>query len=241
MRLSVVIPAYNEADRLPRTLTDALAWLDAHLADDFEVIVVDDGSTDATASRVQAVSHPALRLLRQPENRGKGAAVRRGMLEASGDVRLFMDADHSTHIREVTRAFAALDAGADIAIASRQHPDSEIPVRQSWLRERMGKGFNLLMRMTVGIDLPDTQCGFKAFTAEAAERIFPLLRIEGFGFDVEALHLAMRLGFRVAEFPVRWVNDAQSKVRMLSDPARMFAELVRIRRMHRRIEAEDEA
>ncbi len=240
MRLSVVIPAWNEEQRLPRTLDQALAWLDAHLPRDFELIVVDDGSRDRTAALAGEVAarRGDVRVLRQPENRGKGAAVRRGMLEARGDIRLFMDADHSTHIREVEKAFAVIGAGADVVIASRQHPESEIPVRQSWLRERMGQGFNLLMRMMVGIDLPDTQCGFKAFTSAAAEAVFPHQRIEGFGFDVELLYLAQRLGFSVVEMPVRWVNDARSSVRMLADPARMFAELVRIRRMHRHLKAE---
>ncbi len=237
MRLSVVIPCYNEEQRLPRTLESARAWLERHFPDDFEMLLVDDGSTDATPdiAAEAARAHPAIRLIRQPENRGKGAAVRRGMLEARGETRLFMDADHSTHVREVAKALPLIEAdGADIVIASRQHPDSEIPVRQSWLREHMGKSFNLLMRLTVGIPMRDTQCGFKAFSAKACEVIFPLQRIEGFGFDVELLYLARLKGLTVTEIPVRWANDDLSRVRMLMDPVRMFADLVRIRRLHRR-------
>lgn len=234
--LSIVIPAYNESQRLPRTLREAREWLDAHHPGAYEVLVVDDGSQDDTAgmAETEARNWPELRVIRQPANRGKGAAVRTGMLEAQGDIRLFMDADHSTHVRELAKALPLLESGqADIVIASRQHPESEIPVRQSWLREHMGKTFNLLMRLAVGVPMRDTQCGFKAFTAAAADLLFPLQQIEGFGFDVELLYLALRKGLRIAEIPVRWSNDDQSRVRMLMDPARMFMELIKIRRMHR--------
>lgn len=237
MRLSVVVPAYNEADRLPATLEDACAWLDAHLTDDYELLVVDDGSTDATRDAVRAWMdrHPHTRLIEQPQNRGKGAAVRRGMLESQGDIRLFMDADHSTHVSEVERVFTAMDVGADVVIASRQHPESDIDVHQSWLREHMGKGFNLIMRSIVGLPMKDTQCGFKAFTAEAADRIFGIAKLDGFSFDVEIIYLAHHLGYAIAEIPVRWVNEPNSKVRMLADPARMFADVMRIRAMHRHV------
>jgi glycosyltransferase involved in cell wall biosynthesis len=237
MRLSVVIPAYNEAARLPATLEAACAWLDAHLTGDYELIIIDDGSTDATAqvTRAWTEKHPHTRLLVQPENRGKGAAVRRGMLEAEGDVRLFMDADHSTHVGEVEKVFAAVADGADVVIASRRHPDSDIEVHQSWLREHMGQGFNLIMRSLVGLPMKDTQCGFKAFTAGAARRIFNEARLDGFSFDVEIIYLAHHLGYAIAEIPVRWVNEPNSKVRMLADPARMFADVMRIRAMHRHV------
>ncbi len=232
MRLSVVIPAFNEAARLPRTLSEARAWLDAHLSGDYELLVVDDGSTDDTCAIVARIARdwPRLRLLRQPENRGKGAAVRRGMLEGRGEVRLFMDADHSTHIREVTKVFEAIEAGAEVVIASRRHPDSELPVRQGRLREAMGVAFNRLMRSIVGLPYEDTQCGFKAFTAEAAARLFPRQTLDGFGFDVEILAWARKLGMRIVEIPVRWTNDADSRVAIGRDPLAMLAELWRIRR-----------
>ena len=238
MRLSVVIPAFNEAERLPSTLKEAGAWLDAHLAGDYELVVVDDGSTDDTAEVVREwmEKNPHIRLLVQPHNRGKGAAVRRGMLEAQGDTRLFMDADHSTHVNEVEKVFAAMDGGADVVIASRQHPDSDIEVHQSWLREHMGQGFNLIMRSIVGLPMKDTQCGFKAFSAGAARRIFGEARLDGFSFDVELIYLAHHLGYAIAEIPVRWINEPNSKVRMLADPARMFADVMRIRAMHRKIQ-----
>jgi len=236
MKLSVIIPAFNEESRLPATLGEAHAWLiEQHGGETFEILVVDDGSTDATCDQVRKLmpEMPELKLLQQPANRGKGAAVRRGMLEAQGDIRLFMDADHSTHVNEAEKVLPAIAAGADVVIASRQHPESDITQHQSWLREHMGQGFNVLMRSMVGLDMQDTQCGFKAFTAEAAEAIFSLQKLEGFSFDVEILFLAHKLGFSTLEIPVRWINEPNSKVRMLLDPLNMFIDLLRIRRMHR--------
>lgn len=235
MKLSVIIPAYNEQNRLPATLQDAQAWLQAHFDGSYEMLVVDDGSVDATADKVRelAAGMPELRLLQQPHNQGKGAAVRRGMLEASGAIRLFMDADHATHISEVVKVMTAIHDGADVVIASRQHPDSDIARHQSWLREHMGQGFNLLMRGMVGLDMPDTQCGFKAFTAEAARAVFSRQKLDGFSFDVEALFLAQALRFRMVEIPVRWVNEPNSRVKILVDPMKMFVDLIRIRRLHR--------
>jgi len=234
MKLSIIIPAFNEQDRLPATLQNAHAWLCAHGGESFEILVVDDGSTDATCDEVLVMQEamPELKLLRQPENRGKGAAVRRGMLEAVGEVRVFLDADHSTHVSEVDKVWPAMAAGADVVAASRQHPDSDISQHQSWLREHMGQSFNLLMRSMVGLDMQDTQCGFKAFSAKAAQAIFSLQKLEGFSFDVEILFLAHKLGFNTVEIPVRWVNEPNSKVRMLLDPMKMFIDLLRIRRMH---------
>ncbi len=237
MKLSVIIPAYNEVERLPSTLHDAHTWLDKHLHDDFEILVVDDGSSDKTCESVRQLitGMPELSLIEQPQNKGKGAAVRRGMLAAKGDIHVFMDADHSTHIREIQSVFASMDQHpeCDVVIASRQHPDSDISEHQSWLREHMGKSFNLLMRLATGIDMPDTQCGFKAFTAKASKQIFSAQKLDGFSFDVEVLFLAARMGYQVAEIPVEWVNEPNSKVRMLIDPLKMFIDTLKIRRLHR--------
>jgi len=234
MKLSVIIPAFNEEARLPDTLHIAHKWLTLQAGESFEILVVDDGSSDTTCDRARKLmpDMPQLKLLQQPTNRGKGAAVRRGMLEAKGDIRLFMDADHSTHINEMEKVWPAIEAGADVVVASRQHPDSDIDQRQSWLREHMGQGFNLLMRGMVGLDMQDTQCGFKAFTADAAQAIFSRQKLEGFSFDVELLFLAHKLGFKTVEIPVRWVNETNSRVRMLLDPMKMFIDLMRIRHMH---------
>ncbi|MDQ6990953.1 MAG: glycosyltransferase family 2 protein [Mariprofundaceae bacterium] len=189
MKLSVIIPAYNEEERLPNTLHEAYAWLTSHVQDDFEIIVVDDGSNDGTCVCVEKLQSemPELTLIQQQQNQGKGAAVRRGMLAAKGDVHLFMDADHSTHIREVEKVFEVFETSkhSDVVIASRQHPDSDISQHQSWLREHMGKTFNFLMRVSTGIDMPDTQCGFKAMTKQASYAIFSKQKLDGFSFDVE--------------------------------------------------------
>jgi dolichyl-phosphate beta-glucosyltransferase len=237
MKLSVIIPAYNEAERLPSTLEEVYSWLTEQLADSFEIIVVDDGSSDETVAKTRAMiaSHPHLKILVQPQNRGKGAAVKRGMLEAGGDIRLFMDADHSTHIREAEKVLTAMERGSEVVIASRQHPESDISVSQSWLREHMGKSFNFIMRSIVGLKMEDTQCGFKAFTATAAEDIFSRQKLEGFSFDVELLFLASKLGYRIAEIPVEWINEPNSRVRMIADPLLMFADVVRIRRLHKEL------
>jgi len=237
MKLSVIIPAYNEAERLPKTLHEAYAWLTEHFPHDFEIIVVDDGSNDHTCDEVQHLIQdmPELQLIQQNKNQGKGAAVRRGMLAGKGDVHLFMDADHSTHVREVEKVFQVLKEQpyVDVVIASRQHPDSDISEHQSWLREHMGKTFNLLMRLSTGIDMPDTQCGFKAMRKQASHAVFTQQKLDGFSFDVEMLFLAQRLAYNIAEIPVQWINEPNSKVRMLIDPLKMFADILRIRSLHR--------
>jgi len=233
-QLSVVIPAYNEVERLPNTLCDAYDWLTAHHHGGFEMIVVDDGSDDDTRACVTDLlaARPHITLLPPHANLGKGGAVRRGMCHATGDIRLFMDADHSTHIKEVEKVFAAMHDGAAVVIASRQHPQSDISRHQSWLREHMGMGFNWLMHNCVDLSFQDTQCGFKAFSAMAADAVFSRAKLDGFSFDVELLFLAQRLALPIAEIPVQWINEPNSKVRMLIDPMKMFTDIVRIRRLH---------
>jgi len=237
MKLSVVIPAYNEEVLLPSTLKKTYTWLNEHINHDFEILVVNDGSSDDTCGVVQQLmpEMPELSLLEQTNNQGKGSAVRRGMLEAKGDIHLFMDADNSTHIREIEKAFTILKMTpqCDVIIASRQHPDSNIIQHQSWLREHIGVCFNLLVRLATGLDIPDTQCGFKAFTAKASQQIFSKQKINGFGFDAEVLFLADRMGYQVSEIPIAWMNEANSKVRMFIDPFKMFIDILRLRRLHR--------
>jgi dolichyl-phosphate beta-glucosyltransferase len=222
--LSVVVPAYNEAARLPPTLERVRAYLDG-AGTDYEIVVVDDGSADATSEVARA--HGAT-VVRNERNRGKGHAVRRGMLLARGRRRLMTDADLSTPIEELPRLLAPLDAGYDIAIASRALPGSNIEVRQPAYREGMGRVFNLCVRLLAVPGLHDTQCGFKAFTAEAAERSFEPARLDGFSFDVETLFIARRLGLRIAEVPVTWRNDAATRVGPLNG-FRAFLDLARIR------------
>ena len=229
--LSIVIPAFNEEHRLPQTLDRVVAYLQTN-SDRAEVIVVDDGSIDATARIVREYSqkYPALRLVSNGGNRGKGFSVRHGMLEARGNIALFSDADLSTPIEEAGKLLAAVrDQGYDAAIGSRAVDRSLIEVHQSPIREQAGIFFNRMVRWIMGIDFSDTQCGFKAFRRERSRIIFEQQRVERFGFDPEVLFLAKRNGLRVAEVPVRWSHDSATKVNVLADGVRMLFELLLVR------------
>jgi glycosyltransferase involved in cell wall biosynthesis len=230
--ISIVIPAYNEMNRLPATLSRVIAYLGERSFAEFEIIVVDDGSSDSTAAVVEQFSraHSEVRLVRNPGNRGKGFSVRRGMGHAAGDWLLFSDADLSAPIEELDKLLSACnERNADVAIGSRALNRSLIGVHQSPFREYAGQFFNLLMRLIVGLPFWDTQCGFKLFRREAARQIFPRQQLDGFGFDVEVLFIAQLRGLRTVEIPVRWNHTEGTKVRMLSDSTRMFADLLRVR------------
>ena len=233
--LSLVIPAYNESARLPATLQAVLSLLRSR-SEAFEVLVVDDGSTDDTAELVQRLCREAseVRLLRHPTNFGKGAAVRNGMLNARGEYILFTDADLSAPIVEAERLLEPLKNGYDVAFGSRGLRPEWINQRQSRFREAAGRLFNFWTRGIAGLDFRDTQCGFKAFSRQAAETIFARQRISGFGFDVEVLYLARKFGYRVLEVPVHWAHSEGSTVHMLRDSVRMFLDLLRIRWNNRR-------
>ena len=198
---------------------------------DYEVLVVDDGSRDRTAGFVEDLARgdAALRLLRNPGNRGKGFAVRHGMQQAQGEWRLFTDADLSTPIEEIEKLFAATAGGADIAIGSRALNRQLIGVHQSGFRETAGKIFNIAMRTVLGLPLRDTQCGFKLFSAAAAAEIFQRQLLDDFGFDAEALFIGRLKGFEIVEVPVRWNDVAGTKVSLLNG-ARPFLDLLTIRR-----------
>lgn len=218
LSLSIVIPAYNEEKRLPGSLDTILEYIGGRF-EFVEVIVVDDGSRDGTAECVRqyATTHPAVRLLQNPGNRGKGYAVRHGMLEAKGDWILFTDADLSAPISEIDRLFtAATSAGADVAIGSRALDRSLIGVHQPASREYAGRVFNFIMRLITGLSFMDTQCGFKLYSSAAAHRIFPRQQLNGFGFDVEDLFIARLLGIKVVETPVRWNNVEGTKVSLMN-------------------------
>lgn len=234
--LSIVIPAYNEAQRLPTSLKRVFTWLD-EVGANAEVLVVDDGSQDATlqVARDLAGAEPRLRVFGLQRNRGKGAAVRRGVEEAQRDWVLFSDADLSTPIEEVLRLAAAIEAGHEVAIGSRDVVDSAIERHQPWYREAMGRTFNRIVQTLAMPGIRDTQCGFKLFSATAAKRSFSRMTIEGFAFDVEVLFIARRLGYPIAEVGVRWINDERTTVDPLRDSAKMLFDVARIRYRQRGI------
>ena len=231
--LSIIVPAYNEEQRLGRALARIREYFASRPAGvaGLEIIVVDDGSTDQTARIARDWTHemPFLRLVSNGENRGKGYSVRHGMLEASGRIALFTDADLSSPIEESEKLLSAIRAGNDVAIGSRALDRSLIFARQARFREIAGIIFNGFVRLFTGLAIHDTQCGFKAFVREPCRVIFEQQRIEGFGFDPEILFLARRHGLRTAEVPVRWAHDPGTKVRVLRDSLLMFGDLVYIR------------
>ncbi len=227
---SIVIPAYNESARISATLENIVSYV-AEKQWRAEVIVVDDGSRDATAEMVRQVmgKYGMVRLLENPGNRGKGYSVRNGMLHASGEVLLFSDADLASPIEEAQHLFRALAAGADVAIGSRWVNAELQTRRQPLYRQILGRIFNLVQRLFLGLRFKDTQCGFKAFSRKAAQAIFPLQRIERWGFDPELLFLARKFGFKVQEVPVAWAHREGTRLNPLRDGMRMFMDVVRIR------------
>jgi dolichyl-phosphate beta-glucosyltransferase len=234
--LSLVIPAYNEARRLPNTLRELHDYC-RRWARLFEVIIVVESSTDETLALAQAgtKTFPQLKVIGNRIHRGKGFAVRTGMLASAGELVFFTDADLSTPLYEIDRALAVFEAERDlqIIVGNRQHPNSQIIRHQSWMREGMGKTFNALVRWLAGIEIRDTQCGFKGFRQAASRAIFERQRTDGFSFDVEVLLLAKALGFAVKEMPVHWSNSPDSKVRVVSDSLKMLRDVAVVRQMVR--------
>jgi glycosyltransferase involved in cell wall biosynthesis len=227
---SIVIPSYNESARIRPTLDEILRYVQEQNWD-VEILVVNDGSSDDTAQIVREYGklHPQVLLLENPGNRGKGYSVRNGMLHARGDICLFTDADLSSPITEARKLFDALAEGADIAIGSRWLRSELQTERQSLLRQAFGRIFNLVLRVILGLRFADTQCGFKAFRRDAAQRIFPWQKIERWGFDPEILFLARRAGLRVEEIPVVWAHSEGTRLNPFRDGMRMFVEVLRIR------------
>ena len=228
--LSVIIPAYNEERRLQNSLEHVVAYLDRQPFSS-EVLVVDDGSTDATTSiaRNYAGEHATVRILTYTPNCGKGHAVRIGMAEAHGQLMLLCDADLSTPIEDVEKLLPWVQDGYDVVIGSRALPDSDLRVHQPWLRERLGRMFNLVVRVLGVRGFADTQCGFKLFTRRAARGIFPRLFTDRWAFDVEALLVAQMMGYRIREVPVTWVNAPGTKVDVVRDACTTLRDLLRIR------------
>ena len=229
--ISLVIPAYNEETRIVKSLQKAIDYLDAS-GKSYEIILVDDGSKDTTVLLASSFE-PKVKVIRQPKNIGKGAAVRTGMLASVGDICFFSDADLSTPIYEMTKLTKIIDAGADICIGSRAVDRSMVKEHQPFYRESMGKVFNYLVQFIVMKGIKDTQCGFKAFSRKAVNAVFPVAKIDGFSFDVEILYLARKAGLRIDQCSVEWYNDMRSTVNPIKDSIKMIIELFRIRRLHK--------
>jgi dolichyl-phosphate beta-glucosyltransferase len=227
---SIVIPAYNETARIGHALEEVLRAVHDRQWP-AEVIVVDDGSTDDTSEIVRSfiAQNPHLRLLRNPGNRGKGYSVRNGILNASGEIVLFTDADLSAPIEEAERLFTAIRDGADVAIGSRWLDRGRQTAHQPLYRRFFGRCFNRVTRMVMQLPFADTQCGFKAFKRAAAQTIFQLQRIERWGFDPEILFIALKRGYSVREVAVTWGHDERSRISYLRDGLKMLEELVYIR------------
>ncbi len=235
--LSLIVPAYNEADRLP----DTIQRIQKHSRSwkfPIEVIVVVEPSDDQTLALAENAvkSWIDLRVLTHHEKRGKGFAVRNGMLRARGDLIFFTDADLSTPLEDLDAGLAlfARDRSIDLIVGNRMHPDSQILQRQNVSRERMGKVFNRIVQTLTGLRIRDTQCGFKGFRNRAAKEIFGRQRIDGFSFDVEVLMLARAMGFVIAELPVHWTNSEASHVHPVRDSMRMFFDVARVRKLVKR-------
>jgi dolichyl-phosphate beta-glucosyltransferase len=227
---SIVIPAYNEAGRIPATL-EAVVEIVRKNSWSAEVIVVDDGSTDSTADVVRkfAASAPEVRLMQNPGNRGKGYSVRSGLLQALGDVVMFTDADLSAPMEEAQGLFDAIAGGADIAIGSRWLERTRQTIRQPLYRQFFGRCFNAVTRFVMDLPFADTQCGFKAFTRAAAQTIFQLQTIERWGFDPEILFIALKRGYRIQEVPVSWAHDERTRMSYLKDGIKMLQEIAIVR------------
>ena len=227
---SIVIPAFNESARIGRALTDVLHSIEKN-GWDAEILVVNDGSTDDTAAIVEgfAAAHPIVHLIQNDGNRGKGYSVRHGMLQASGSVLMFTDADLSAPMDEAERLFAAIRNGADVAIGSRWLDRGRQTIHQPLYRQFFGRCFNAVTRMVMRLPFADTQCGFKAFTRSAAQTVFQLQRIERWGFDPEVLFIALKRGYKVQEVSVTWGHDERSRISYLKDGIKMLEELMYIR------------
>lgn len=230
MYLSVIIPAYNEERRLPKTLED----IDRYLSEqnyDYEIIVVNDGSKDKTAEVVRKLQNQIrnLRLIDNKENHGKGYVVRQGFMEAKGDYRVFTDADNSTSIDQIEKMWPEFEKGFDVVIGSRDVKGAILDPPQPFFRQLVGEGFKIFRKIIVGLwDLEDTQCGFKGFTKKVVEDVFPKCKIDRFAFDPEILVLAKKMGYKIKEIPILWKNDPESKVKFKS-MIKMAIDLIKIR------------
>lgn len=231
---SVVIPAFNEAERIGATIESIYDYFSSRPREPFQVIIVDDGSRDNTREIVNGLHGRFQNLFLTPKrpNLGKGFSVKQGMLASTAARALFMDADGSTSISELGKLEDAFESGYDVAIGSRWASGANIKLHQPFYREAMGRTFNFVVRSLAGLDYDDTQCGFKGFTRDAAANIFFRQKMDRFAFDVEILYLAKSLGYKTAEIPIVWTDSPRSKVNPVIDSAQMFWDVMKVRLMH---------
>lgn len=228
--ISVILPAYNEEDAIENTITNVHFFLSSTF-NNFEIIVVNDGSSDKTAEIVNNMLDriKGLKLLTNSRNRGKGYSVKEGMLSAGYEYIMFSDGDLSTPMNEILKCMNYFTDGVDVVLGSRALRESNVMKPQGFLRRNMGRAFNLLIKIFLFRGVNDTQCGFKCFKKSAAKELFGLQRIDGFGFDIEIIYLAKKKGYRVVEVPVSWVNRGKSRVSIIKDSLIMFFDIFRIR------------
>jgi dolichyl-phosphate beta-glucosyltransferase len=230
VKLSVVVPSYNEEERIERSIKAMLEYFDAQNYS-YEMLVVSDGSSDKTNEIVteMAKAHPQLKLLGYSPNRGKGYAVRYGMLKAEGEYVLFCDADLATPIEEIEKLWGFVEGEYEVAIGSRPLKESNLLVHQPWYREFLGRSFNMAVQLLAVRGIKDTQCGFKLFKRSASYEIFRLCRLNGFSFDIEVLFIARNLKYKIAEVPIRWAHQEGSKVKVFRDGMRMLRDILWLR------------
>ena len=235
MKISIIVPAYNEEQRIGRTIGEIKHFIQSRKLD-WDILIVDDGSTDKTVEAavgaLKGEHRVRYKFIHNDRNRGKGYSVRQGMLSADGDLLLFTDADLSTPIQEIEKLIRAIDEGYDVAIGSRGLEDSQVEVHQNIVRETMGVIYNRIARLLTFKGIRDSQCGFKMFRRNVARELFELQRINGFSFDAEVVYLAQKRGFKIKELPVAWRNSPSSKVHILWDPIAMLWDLCRIYFIH---------
>jgi len=228
MEISIVIPAYNEEKRLEPSLQKITEYLQKNFTA-YEVLVIDDGSTDATGEIARKYQDKGVKLIQNPKNMGKGFSVKLGVINAKYDPILFTDSDLATPIEETKKFLDAINEGYDVVIASRNLQDSQITVQQPKSRRILGNAFPVLVKTTVLPGFTDTQCGFKMFRKAAARKIFPRQTLQRFAFDVEILFIAKELDYKIKELPVTWIDQAGSTLSPLKDSIRMLNEVLKIK------------
>jgi len=233
--VTVIVPAYNEAKHINKNVPRICDFLQQNF-NDFEVLVVDDGSTDGTYSLVRNLieKYHCVKVIKNESNRGKGYSVKQAVRNASHDYIVFTDADLSTPVEEIPKGISLFEDDADIVIGSRAHTHSNIQKRQNLVRMYMGKIFNMFVRIFLFRGIKDTQCGFKCFKRNVARKLFQMQRLDGFCFDAEILYIAKKKGFKIKELPVTWINRKNSRVSMMRDSMGMFLDILRIKRNDRK-------